>query len=56
VCGDIHINTLIYRTRRSARRRVYHTLDLHSGDDGDSSDENEDWLVKGARKEGIALD
>jgi hypothetical protein len=45
------------RSRRAARRRVYHTLDLHTAGDADDeeSDEEEDWLVRGARKEGMLL-
>ncbi|XP_063607703.1 uncharacterized protein LOC134782223 isoform X1 [Penaeus indicus] len=53
----IVVGTVALFTRRHwrARRRVYHTLDLDMVDDDDDEAAEDDWLVRSARKEGIAL-
>ena len=44
-----------YRSERRTRRRIYHTLDLYADDSEEGSDEEDDWLVKRARKEGLEI-
>lgn len=53
----IVVGTVALFTRRHwrARRRVYHTLDLDMVDDDEDEAAEDDWLVRSARKEGIAL-
>lgn len=46
------------RSQGKTRRRIYHTLDLDMAGDDDDDDEEaneDDWLVKRAKKEGINL-